>query len=351
VNDESVAKNLCYDQTGMVLARAAAFAALGIAMVACSQPADAPLTLLTVNIANGAGNFYRTSDTRAAQAAFVARSGATIVGMEEVDIGVDRSAHADTGDEVLALPCTVAQPPYTADGVRRCESAAGSYVFALSVRGDDTYRIVDGLPVGIEAGTSTDRSHDAVFGVAVGVRHLAVTDAYAVMLPNTVDQPPDEALFAALGAGGPDAPARAQLAERNLSLRTLPGLPPRVALVVRLDHPGGVPLSVIETHLEIADIPGMGGNQLTSVLAMVRAERAGPPARQVVVMGDFNQATFGRAQSLLDAGLRRALDPPTSVGSVLDQIWVDTDLLLLRTGELSTGGVSDHPVAVRTTIQ
>jgi endonuclease/exonuclease/phosphatase family metal-dependent hydrolase len=122
-------------------------------------------------------------------------------------------------------------------------------------------------------------------------------------------------------------------------------------LVTRIDRPYAAPLTVIETHLEIAELPEIRDNQLQRVLAVVRAERAGPPARRVVILGDFNQGTFGHEAELMDAGLRRAVDPPTAVADRLDQIWIDNDLLLLATDELPTMGITDHAVAARATIQ
>jgi endonuclease/exonuclease/phosphatase family metal-dependent hydrolase len=336
---------------GMRATRSSLIVIVWLVVAGCSSPAASPLTLLTLNIANGAGAVYRTPENRARQASFVANSGASIVGLEEVDVGVDRSDHADTGREVLALDCTVAMPEYSPDGLRRCDGSDGTYLFAIAIRGDDTYQVVNGQPIGIEYGSGTDRSHDAVVGVALGVRSSKVLDSYSVIVPTQVDQPTNEPLFAELATSGPDSPARATLADRNTSLRMLPALDPRVALVTRIDRPGAPPLTVIETHLEIAEFADLSATQLASVLNLARAERSGPPARRIVLMGDFNQATTGREQDLLDAGLRRALDPPGTVGDVDDQIWVDTDLLLLDAAEVPTMEITDHPVAVRATIQ
>jgi endonuclease/exonuclease/phosphatase family metal-dependent hydrolase len=328
-----------------------ALAGLVLGQAACSSPAPAPLTLLTINIANGAGAAYRTPDNRARQAAFVASTGANVVGMEEVDFNVDRSSHADTGAEVVALPCTVVAPEFSPDGVRRCDGDKGSYLFAIAIRGDDTYQIVDGQPIGIEYDGGTDRSHDAASGVGVGVLGFAVSDAYAVILPTAADQPADEPLFAALGASDAGSPARAQLADRNLSLRMQPALDPRVALVVRIERPGAAPLSIIETHTEISEFPDIGATQLTTALAIARSERSGPPARRIALMGDFNLATVGRDADLQAIGLRRALDASVSEGDREDQLWVDSALRVSDTHELPTMGVTDHAVAVRTTIQ
>jgi endonuclease/exonuclease/phosphatase family metal-dependent hydrolase len=325
---------------------------LGIAAGACSHSAAAPVTLLTVNIASGAGDAYRTADNRARQAAFVADSGAAIVGMEEVDVDVQRSFGADTGDDLLGLPCTVADPPFSPDGVRRCDGPTGTYVFGLALRGDDMYENLNGVPLGIfDDEGRVDRSHDATYGVALGVRGLAVSDAYAVGLPTAIDQPADDPLYTALAASPPSSPARAELAARNLYLRTQPAHEPRIALVTRIDRGEAPPLTVIETHLEVATFADISANQLARVLVIAKAERAGPPARRVVVMGDLNKATLGHEGDLMAAGLRRALASAVSGGDPQDQIWVDDDLLIRDSAELPTDGVTDHEVAVRATIK
>src|SRR6478735_516830 len=164
---------------------------------ACSQPGGAKLTLLTVNIANGAGDLYRSSEMRRQQARFVAASDASIVAMQEVDIDVERSFHTDTGDDVLGLACAVAQPAFSPDGVRRCSGPDGSYLFGRAFQGDDTYALVDGLPAGISDGddtvppSGTDRTPGAQYGDALGVRGLAVDDAYAVGLPTQPEEGTD----------------------------------------------------------------------------------------------------------------------------------------------------------------
>jgi endonuclease/exonuclease/phosphatase family metal-dependent hydrolase len=339
------------------LARAAALVGIAVGAAACSARATS-LTLLTINIANGAGDVWRSAEVRARQAAFVAAQHANLVGMEEIDVDVERSFHADTGADVLALACTVTTPAYTADGVRRCSAPDGTYLFGRAITGADTYALEDGLPAGIPdhddtvPPAGTDRSPDAAYGVALGARGLDVSDAYTVGLPTQADQPPDDPLFTELATSGPDSPARLELAARNLALRMLPALEPRTALVTRLGRLDAPPLSVVVTHLEIAAFADINANQLARVVAVARAERIGPPARNVIVMGDFNEGTFGHADALGNIGLRRALEPPSSsLGDRLDQIWVDADLLILDTEQVSTMGLSDHAVAVRATIR
>jgi endonuclease/exonuclease/phosphatase family metal-dependent hydrolase len=336
----------------MPFARALVLVAFALTLVACSHPKAVPVTLLTINIASGAGDVYRSSDNRARQAAFVAGSGAGIIGMEEVDINADRSFHTDTANDVLEIACSLATPEYTADGIRACRGAGGTYDFGLALRGDDTFELDEnGLPTGIPGDGSTDRSHDAVYGVALGARDFAVSDAYDVGLPTSPQQPADDPLYTALAQSGPDSPARAELAARNLALRTEPAVEPRTALVSRIERPNAAPLTVIVTHLEINEFLDISANQLARVLVVARAERAGPPARRVIVMGDFNNATIGHADEFTAAGLRRALIPPDGVGDNLDQIWIDDELLLLDADQLPTMGVTDHAVAARATIQ
>ena len=67
-------------------------------------------------------------------------------------------------------------------------------------------------------------------------------------------------------------------------------------------------------------------------------------ARDVVVLGDLNQTARDSASRMTAAGLRLAA-APSDDQAVLDQIWIDGSLELVRAGQVPTDGVSDHPFA------
>lgn len=313
------------------------------------------VTILTLNLANGAGDVYRTPESRQRQAAFIADSGAQLVGMQEVDLSVERSGRADCSREVARMDCAAAA--FTPDGVRSCAGAAGTVAFAIGFRGDDPFAPENGLPGGIDDSdgslnpTGTDRSHDAVYGNALAaLGGVSVSDVYAVTLPTSDTQAADDPLFAVLGRTGPSDPARTELAMRNLALRTGPAIEPRVALVARVAR-DGKPLSVIVTHLESAGGDALRRRQLERVVAVARAERAGPPARNVVVLGDFNQSPVEAGVVLGAADFLRAVGEPAASLENFDQIWIDAGLNVLSAAQVPTRGVSDHPIAGRVTVR
>lgn len=309
-------------------------------------PTPTPITLLTLNVANGAGASYRSPAARARQAAFIAGAGAELVALQEVDLNVERSGHADCAREVARLECSV--EPFTADGVRRCDGAgtAGVVLFGRAFAGDDPFDAVNGVPSGIMSDDppTADRSADASFGVAL-VARARVEGTYVVQLPTDAAQVADDPLFARLALDPPPDSARADLAERNVALRRGKAIEPRVVLVARVPRVGARALSVLVTHLESADPTGaVRARQLDRVIAVAKAERAGPPARDVVVLGDLNQTARDSASRMTAAGLRLAA-APSDDQAVLDQIWIDGSLELVRAGQVPTDGVSDHPFA------
>lgn len=318
-------------------------ALVAVALIAgCSGGPSPSLTLVTLNIASGAADVYRTPEARARQAALLDASGAQLAALEEVDVDVERSGRIDTARAVARIDC----------GIRRCAAGAGAVVFAMAFRGDDPFASIGGEPIGIIDGdpsitpTGSDRRPEAMYGNALVARGIVIVEAYAVGLPTDTAQPADDPLFSALAAGDVvDATARETLGARNLALRNAPAIEPRVALVARVARDGTRPLSVITTHLESAGSLALRLHQLARVIAVAGAERDGPPMRDVVVLGDFNLSPSEAAAPLEAAGFVRA------VGSHVDQIWVDARLAILAADEPSTENASDHETFGRATIR
>jgi hypothetical protein len=57
--------------------------------------------VLTLNLANGAHEKYRTAENRQAQAELIQDTGARIVGFQEVDVGAGRTGHVHTALDVV----------------------------------------------------------------------------------------------------------------------------------------------------------------------------------------------------------------------------------------------------------
>jgi endonuclease/exonuclease/phosphatase family metal-dependent hydrolase len=315
-----------------------------------SEHARSPITLLTLNVASGAGDAYRTQEARARQDSFVASTGAQLFALEEVDLDVQRSHEIDVAKAVAGFDCTVSVPPFTSDGLRRCTGAGGTVSYGRAFEGDDPYDAVNGIPSGIIDDdpsidpTGTDRSPNAVYGIAL-VSRVLTGDGYVVELPSNVDQPVGSLqLFSGLAQDPPSADARSQLAVMNETARRGPAVEPRIVLVTRVPREGARTLSVLVTHLESGTEYGaLRKNQLARVLAVAQAERVGPPARDIVVLGDFNQVPADSAEQMAAASLIHAT--PTKDGSGIDQIWVDKSLEIVSGGPISTQGVSDHDFA------
>ncbi|QDE71136.1 hypothetical protein BHS09_31495 [Myxococcus xanthus] len=66
--------------------------------------------------------------------------------------------------------------------------------------------------------------------------------------------------------------------------------------------------SIINVHLASGnENAALRAKQLDYLADVVRAESKGPPAREVVVQGDFNDSTKNVGAALEDAGLRRVV--------------------------------------------
>jgi endonuclease/exonuclease/phosphatase family metal-dependent hydrolase len=340
------------------------------------EPTGAPpdpraMTVMSFNMASGAGDRFRTAANRRAQGVFLGRSAPDVVGLQEVDLGVDRSGDADTAHELAAAlaggsgvgDCTFdvpAVPHVRADGTRIARCAFGATVFGVGFRADDTFAAgKDALPSGImdadpsDGAVGVDRSSDAFYGNALVVRApWEVASAYDLALPIDAAGPSaPPALLAELARDARDdrldvdAGALSRLAAHNEAVRGQRGVEPRAALVVRVhrrDAGERAHFTVITTHLESAGTQALRLAQLSSVADVVRAERAG--LARVVVAGDFNALPDVVAAVLGAVGLVHAA--PADATPEIDQIWVDVGLAVELAALPATGGTSDHARAV-----
>lgn len=366
----------------MSLRRALAVLSVGLACRPSSEPSSEPeptgappdpraMTVMSFNMASGAGDRFRTAANRRAQGVFLGRSAPDVVGLQEVDLGVDRSGGADTAHEVAAAlaggvgfgDCTFdvpAVPHVRADGTRIARCAFGATVFGVGFRADDLFAAgKDGVPSGImdadpsDGTVGVDRSPDAFYGNALVVRApWEVASAYDLALPIDAAGPSaPPALLAELARDARDARddgldvdagALSRLAAHNEAVRGQRGIEPRAALVVRVRRPGGAHFTVITTHLESAGTPALRLAQLSSIADVVRAERAG--LARVVVAGDFNAPPDVVVAVLGAVGLVHAA--PADATPEVHQIWVDVGLAVELAALPATVGTSDHARAV-----
>jgi endonuclease/exonuclease/phosphatase family metal-dependent hydrolase len=328
--------------------------------------APGPVTVMTLNIANGAADAFRTAESRVKQGAFVARSAAELVGLQEVDVGADRSGNVDTVASVAAAAapgfgaCTfaVGDPSHMRhDGTRLARCAAGAIVFGTGFRADDPFKPNgDGTPSGIMDSdgslnpTGVDRGADAFYGNALIVRApWQVEAAYTVALPVDVSGPnAPPALLDRLAREDPDADAIATLAAHNDGARHQRGLEPRSALVVRVRKSTTTTLSVITTHLEASGTFELKRAQLDTVVAIARAEQQ-KSNHHVVVMGDFNMVPADAQPSLIAGGFVRATPPEPA--AEIDQIWFDPAFSIDAAKRVPTEGVTDHAHAPLATLR
>lgn len=321
---------------------------------------DAGLKVMSFNLANGAGDSYRTDATRVAQARFLADAGVSIVAFQEVDMGTERVAKVATALDVAQkfvgsfAGCSgnVRAVDLSADGTWTCATDGGALVFGKSFSGDSLCcRDKNGMPGGIRDGdstlnpTGTDKGADAFYGNALLVLPPAqLVEAFTVALPREphVDA---GALPASLFVPPLSAGSRAALGAFNDVTRSEDGSEPRTCLVARLARPGHVPLTVMALHLAAGGSAApLRLRQLEAVASLARSERASVPTRHVVVLGDFNASFAVVAPFLEDAGLR-------GYGEVssIDQVWTDEAAVVEGRGLVETLGASDHrhaPVAI-----
>ncbi len=344
-----------------------------------SHPVDASelpnpgggVRVLSLNLANGAGDAFRTAATREKQAALLREARVAVAAFQEVDVGTIRSGQVNSaldvvrrlgGDYSRCDEADAGQVTPLADGTWRCAADGGTVVFGEGFAGDSLFASGDsGVPVGIDDGddalnpTGTDTSPRARFGNAAWVdARWSVVEAFTYSLPPDVNASAwrDDALVAAVTGEALAPAARAALGARHARIRDAPGIEPRAALIVRVSRPGRPLLSVVTTHLEAGpDAAALRAVQLETVARLAVAERAGPPARELVVLGDFNQSPIEVGAFLGDAGFRLEAGEPDAGIENVDQVWVDAMLQTEAGAQVRTHGASDHPHAACTTLR
>jgi endonuclease/exonuclease/phosphatase family metal-dependent hydrolase len=322
---------------------------LGLSCVPALLPPPPPqppsvVTALSFNLANGAGDDYRTAAQRAAQRRFLDASGAGLVALQEVDSFVLRSGDVDVLREVTPFDCEPAD--WSTDGVRTCAGDGGVSLMARALCGPDPYaNDAQGVPAGIPGGGSTDRRASACYGVALVVRNpLRVTSAFTLGLPNSLDGGVvDDELDALLTAPELTQATRDRLGAHNAQLRRGPAIEPRTALVAHVARPHGAPLAVIAVHFEPVRSGDLAQHQLARVRSLVRWERQ--RGRGVILLGDFNLTPAQASAVLADAGVVRAVEPAAVERPLIDQVWLDSALVPRRSEQRSTDGTSDHLTA------
>lgn len=326
------------------------------------EPVLAPpgeASVMSFNIASGAGDRFRTAQSRLAQGALVADAGADVVALQEVDVDVDRSGNVDTAAAVAAAvapgfgSCAldVAAPPHLRpDGTRLARCEAGAIVFGVGFRGDDPFAAAsDGTPSGIMDAddslgpTGVDRGRDAAYGNALIVRApWRVEAAYTVALPIDPAGPVADAALLDRLRQGPAGDALAALAAHNEAIRRQRGIEPRSVLVVRVTKPGTTPLTVLTTHLESAGASEVRRAQLAALTAIARAEQRRADAH-LVVAGDLNMPPSEAQPAMTEAGFVLAAPPAATVE--IDQIWAGAGVVVETAARIPTGGASDHAEA------
>jgi endonuclease/exonuclease/phosphatase (EEP) superfamily protein YafD len=135
-------------------------------------------------------------------------------------------------------------------------------------------------------------------------------------------------------------------------------------LVTRVVGPDGREKSIINLHLVAEEKnQALRAKQLERVADIVRAESKGPPQREVLAMGDFNDTTANVGKALEGAGLHRVVGGRKEGIANYDQIWTSGGLDTDTSAQVDTGGnalghiadsqkgVSDHPYAGYTVIR
>lgn len=321
---------------------------LGLSCIPALPPPPPPppsvVTALSLNLANGAGDEYRTPAQRDAQRRFLDASGAELVALQEVDSFVLRSGDADVAREVTPFDCVPGE--WSPDGVRGCVGEGGVSLMARALCGPDPYANDEkGVPAGIPGGGTTDRRPSACYGIALVIRNtLTVTNAFTLGLPNSFDGGVvDDELDALLTAPELTQPTRDRLAAHNAQLRLGPAIEPRTALVAHVSRAHGTPLAVIVVHFEPVRSGDLAQHQLSRVRSLARWERE--RGRRVVLLGDFNLTPEQASAVLSDAGVVRAVEPAAVARPLIDQVWLDLALTPRRAEQRSTEGTSDHPTS------
>ncbi|RKG71440.1 hypothetical protein D7W79_30795 [Corallococcus exercitus] len=323
--------------------------------------------ILTLNTATGAGDEYNSKTNRKAQAQLIKDSGASVVAFQEVDVNVKRSGDRNTALDVVTgvdprfavflgknspEPVDIyADAPETAirtgaDGTTLYQTPGGTLVTGESFSGDDR-----------NGGISEDTGADATYGNATYVAAPdELTEAYTVALPTSAGgtgaASADE--LAALADGKLTPEERNQLHDNNEVLRRGGTSEPRSALVTRVKGPDGQERTIINVHVAADEKnKDLRDAQLAYIAQLAAAEAKGPPARDVVVMGDLNTSTSEVQEIFGQYGLQRAVGGTSGgPGEIedFDQVWTTAGVNTQNSAQVETGGVSDHPHAGYTEI-
>lgn len=110
--------------------------------------------------------------------------------------------------------------------------------------------------------------------------------------------------------------------------------------------------SIINVHLASGnENAALRAKQLDYLADVVRAESKGPPAREVVVQGDFNDSTKNVGAALEDAGLRRVVGGKKANGDNFNQVWGSAGLDTDTSAQVKADGVTDHKYAGYTVLR
>jgi endonuclease/exonuclease/phosphatase family metal-dependent hydrolase len=313
--------------------------------------------VLTLNTANGVSSGeFRDPEDRARQAKFIQQTGASIVALQEVDVGVDRTGNINTALDVIRraypdfdafLTANEATIRKGSDGTTQYQTPAGTLVTGEAFSGDDRPR-----------GINDDTGRNASYGNAIFVAPPhQVSEAYTVALPSSLNadapQAASQEQLAALADGKLTDAERQQLGQTNEAIRDDPnGDEPRGALVTRVVGPDGREKTIINIHTAAgSDNAELRQRQLEYVAQIVEAESKGPPAREVVVLGDFNDSTANVGNAFEDTGLERTVGGSAATGANFDQIWTSGGITTQNSAQVATNGaISDHENAGYTEI-
>jgi endonuclease/exonuclease/phosphatase family metal-dependent hydrolase len=170
---------------------------LGCSVSSPSVVATAPLSFMTLNVANGYADRagvapFRSEASRAAQAAFIQRHGADVVGIQEVDVNVARSGGGNTAEQIF-------------------QGMGGTVLYGKAADVDPINGLLAPAPTG------------STVGVALWVRSgLAVTESWTVPLDYGDNDWPRSTLFAhVVGEGHDFIVAVTHLSTQSDAIRTL----------------------------------------------------------------------------------------------------------------------------------
>lgn len=272
------------------------------------------LTVMSLNIASGAGGNWNTLDSRHRQFDFVRKYGVDVLGMQEVDLHVRRSGKGvNTG---AAVGLDLIDPPktnsfYNDTFVYNTES--GTVVFGTSFIFTNTRcDILDG---------GTCDLNDARYGNAIYLSNrITIESAYTMILPETLGANTCHNLLN----------VNAFINKDYLSATE----EPRSVLIVRARTANGTRFAVLSTHLSAyaADNVSVHTSQLGCINQVIEHESNVP----VILVGDFNS---------LPEFVGDQLDTFTSfVGKDIDQIWAKGIHFVPEDsyGLVPTEGNSDH---------